>query len=347
MSNVREIARPSADRLPSDLVIRPPFRPHPLVRGGHAQTLAGVYLRHDGAPETAERRLLTLPDGDRLVLHDDLPPDWRPSRRVALLIHGLSGSHASGYMRRTAAKLVARGVRAVRLELRGCGAGRGLAILPYNAGRSDDAARAIDFIAALAAGSPVTVIGFSLGGNIALKLLGELGAERCGGLDSGVAVCPPIELATCSRNIGRLSNRAYDRHFVRTLTAGLAELRRLRPEAPGTLLPRQARSLEDFDDLYTAPVSGYGGVENYYRLASSKPLLGAIRRPTLVIAAADDPLIPRSIFAGLPANDAVRYCEAPSGGHLGFVGRSGIDADRRWLDWRIVEWVTGLEGRAG
>ncbi len=323
---------------------RPPFRPHPWIRGGHAQTLAGVYLRWAPHVERARRHVIALPDGDRVVVHDDNPPDWNPGQRAVLLLHGLSGSHASGYMRRASVKFAARGVRSFRLDLRGCGAGAGLAILPYHSGRSEDAARVLEWIAAECPGSPVTLIGYSLGGNITLKLLGELGDATCFGLDSAVAVCPPIDLEICSRNIGQGSNRMYDRHFVRSLSRGLAWLKQRRPEAPGIPLARRARTLHEFDDLYTAPVSGFGSAANYYRLASSKPLLGAIRKPTLLIAADDDPLIPRDIFNDLPPRDFLELLIAPGGGHLGFIGRAGSDGDRRWLDWRIVDWVLGLSG---
>ena len=119
----------------------PPFRQHLLFRGGHAQTLAGAYLPGRRYRYRAEQREVTLPDGDRIVLHDDCPAGWQSGQRAALLIHGLAGSHQSGYMQRIAHKLQARGVRAFRMDLRGCGAGAGLARLPYHSGRSEDARR--------------------------------------------------------------------------------------------------------------------------------------------------------------------------------------------------------------
>ncbi len=164
-----------------------------------------------------------LDDGDQIVLHDDCPDGWRPGDRAALLIHGLAGCHESGYMVRIAHKLHAAGVRAFRMDLRGCGAGAALARLPYHSGRSEDARAALVAIAELAGGSPTTLVGFSLGANIALKLLGELGQAKCGNLDSAMAVCPPIDLAACSRQIARGGNRLYDRHFVHLL---LRQLRR-------------------------------------------------------------------------------------------------------------------------
>lgn len=324
----------------------PEFRPHPLIRGGHLQTIGSVLLPSRRLRYTATQRIVSLPDGDQLVLHDDCPANWSAGGRVALLIHGLCGSHRSSYMQRTSARLTARGVRAVRLDLRGCGAGFELARWPYHSGRSEDAAAAIEAIAALCPDSPLTVIGYSLGGNIALKLVGELGDRVCGGLDSCIAVCPPIDLACCARNITRRSNHAYNRFFVRTLTRTVAARGRLRPDVPGLPPGRRPRTLPEFDDLYTAPVSGFGTAENYYRRASSLPLLAAVRRPTRIIAADDDPMIPCEMFRDLPASDYVWLHITRGGGHLGFVGLSGCDADRRWLDWRVVDWTLAFDQRA-
>jgi predicted alpha/beta-fold hydrolase len=255
------------------------------------------------------------------------------------LIHGLAGCHTSGYMQRIADKLNRRGVRAFRMDLRGCGAGGHLARLPYHSGRSEDAAAALAELARLAPGSPVTLVGFSLGGNITLKLAGELGQRPCGGLDSVMAVCPPVDLAACSRQIQRRANRIYDRYFVRLLVAQIDQRQRLVAEAPAPAWQRPPRTLWEFDHGFTAVVCGFGTADNYYAQASSLPLLPQIRLPTLILAAADDPMIPPQPLAGAPLPPAVRLHMSAHGGHLGFVGRRGRDADRRWMDWRVVDWV--------
>lgn len=313
----------------------PPFRPHLLVRGGHAQTLAGVYYPGRKIAYRAERHLVTLDDGDRIVLHDDRPAGWQPHDRSALMIHGLAGSHASGYMQRIARKLNARGVRVFRMDLRGCGAGTGLAQLPYHSGRSHDAAAALRAIAQHLPYSPTTLVGFSLGANITLKLMGELERQTVGNLDSAVAVCPPVDLAACSRQISLPSNRIYDRYFVGLL------LRQLRAAqmAQGIKLGRRPRTLWEFDNAFTAVVCGFGTADNYYAAASSAPLIGRISWPTLILAAHDDPMIPSQSLASMTMPPAVELRLTESGGHLGFIGQSGVDADRRWMDWRVVDWI--------
>jgi predicted alpha/beta-fold hydrolase len=280
-----------------------------------------------------------LDDGDALVLHEDRPAGWRTGDRAALLIHGLGGCHESGYMQRIAHKLAAHGVRAFRLDLRGCGAGTALARLPYHSGRSDDATASIHAIEQLAPDSPLAVVGFSLGGNITLKLAGELAGRPCGNLDRAMAVCPPVDLAACSRHISLPKNRMYDRYFVGLLLGQLAVRRRHVRNAPAGLFLSPPRTLWEFDNGYTAVVSGFGTADNYYAQASSLPLLAHIRLPTLVLSARDDPLIPPDALERASLPPAVRLHMSDAGGHLGFVGQGRIDPDRRWMDWRVIEWV--------
>lgn len=317
----------------------PAFRPHLLLRNGHAQTLAGVYFPGALPDYVAEKHTLPLSDGDATILHDDCPADWQPGDAVALMLHGLGGCHQSVYMRRTAEKLRASGVRAFRMDLRGCGAAMELARLPYHSGRSADAAAALAFLHTLCPGSPVTLVGYSLGGNIALKLAGESGADTPPNLLSVLTVCPPSDLGACSAWIGRRLNRGYDRYFARLLASQLAERRARNPHAMHAQFPRVPSRLREIDDWFTAPTCGFGTADNYYRVCASAPLLPEIRLPTLIIAAADDPLVPAYSFESLRLSPSTRLLITRHGGHLGFIGANGTDADRRWLDWRVVDWV--------
>lgn len=318
----------------------PAFRPHPLVRGRHAQTVLGAYVPHRFKLSGTRDYRIEMPDGDVLVMHDNLPTNWTPGSRVVLLIHGLGGGHHSPYCVRLAARLVERGVRCFRLDQRGCGAGQDLARYPGHAGRSEDAAAAIDRIAQLCPGSPVSAIGYSLGGNIITKLAGERAGDLPGGLDCVAAVCPPIDLSRCAVNISEGFNWIYDRTFIRTLTRVVEARATQSPEfyAQTPVFPRPRR-LEEFDDRFTAPLSGFNGAKEYYARCSAAPLLTRIDVPTLILAAVDDPLIPAKIFDAPPASSAVQIHVAEGGGHLGFLARRGSDADSRWLDWRLLEWL--------
>ena len=349
MSSARDDSHPAyvaeLPRLSADF---PPFVPAWGFAGGHRQTLGGVFWPIRGVQYKATQFRLTLDDGDELVLHDDCPAGWRAGDRAALLIHGLTGSYLSHYMKRAAHKLSERGVRVFRLDLRGCGAGVGLARWPYHCGRSEDARAALLEIARLCPGSPVTVVGYSLGGSITIKLLGELAGSDsssldCGGLDSAIAVCPPIDLARCSENLGRFLNRIYDKHFVKQMVRHVHSTRQLRPDLPFELFRKKPRGIKDFDHEFTAPYGGYGDVATYYNLASGKKYLPLIRHPLLIVAPQDDPMIPTTFYEGVTKSPYVDLQHPAGGGHLGFIARRGIDRDQRWMDWRILDWIANWE----
>jgi predicted alpha/beta-fold hydrolase len=364
----------------------PPFAPHPLVRGGHAQTLAAFFWRREPFVERAARHFVAVPDGDRVVLHDDRGPSWRTGDRVALLIHGLAGCHASPYLQRLVGKLQARGLRTFRMDLRGCGAAVGQTRRPYHAGQSADAAAALEKIAELCPGSPVALVGFSLGGNIALKLLGEAPSSVPANLERAMAVCPPIDLAACAKSLSRGVNRLYDRYFTRMVVRQVAQALRVTPDVPlpagwprpgesrrargeccgapdatGSAKPqaensasgcdevdagaaatgfRLPRGIAEFDAAFTAPMSGFASAEEYYRRCSAAQFLPDIRIPALILASADDPLVPVAAFDRIDLPSTVSLCLTRHGGHLGFLGRANGDPDRRWMDWRVVEWCT-------
>ncbi len=319
----------------------PPFEPHPLLAHGHLQTLAAYLARTAPPVPRAGLHRITLPDGDQLVLHEDAPPTAAPGR-AALLVHGLGGCHASPYMLRVAAKLRAAGIQTLRLDLRGCGAGIGLARYPNHAGRSDDLAAAIEWITDRWPGLRLTLVGFSLAGNMALKLAGEVGGQPPGRLDSLISICAPIDLEACVRRLRYGLNRLYDRHITQVLVRRLEQNRRRNPQL--VLPPRLTRplTLEHFDALYTAPVCGFADQHEYYRRCAAGPLVGRIAIPALVLAARDDPLIAFEPYRRLPWPACVRLWTTAGGGHLGHIARRGRDPDRWWLDWRIVEWITHL-----
>jgi predicted alpha/beta-fold hydrolase len=328
----------------------PPFRPHPLVRGGHLQTIVGSYL--PGArPCPAVLHQVALPDGDALAVYEDAPADPRqtgivPQHDVVILVHGLGGCSESSYMLRCSAKLRERGFRVFRMNLRGCGAGIGLARQPLHAGRGEDAAAVLEHVHAHCPHSPIHLVGFSMGANIVLKLAGELGGGAPPHLASVMAVSPPIDLVQCTRSIQRGLNRIYDRRFVRCLVKHTTQRIAAIPDALSRPLTPRPRRLVDFDSVFTAPLSGFADVDDYYTRASSGPVLGRIAVPTLIITAASDPIVPVSAFEAASYSATTQVEIAPCGGHLGFVAARGIDPDRRWLDWRVVDWVAARAARS-
>ncbi|WP_166828520.1 YheT family hydrolase [Thalassoroseus pseudoceratinae] len=315
----------------------PMFQPHWLIRGGHAQTIAGTYLRSvDKLEETIVHRV-SLPDGDVLLLHENRPSSWQPEDRVTLLLPGLTGCHQSGYLRRTACKLNTRGVRTFRFDPRGWGAGEGMSVGWAHGGRTDDLAACIDFIVNLAPQSMLSVAGFSLSGNILLKYLATF-PNRPKQLERAIASCPAIDLAACADRLDQpLINRTYGRHFLRSLSAHVQKRGEWPTEFEKTAW--QNWTLRDFDERLTAARAGFASSADYYRESSSKPHLPQIDVPTLIIAAEDDPVVPGDSFADLKISPCTNLHLTKYGGHLGYIGRRGIDPDQRWLDWRIVDWL--------
>lgn len=336
-----EAAPPGAANVAGDPALheglRPEFQPHPLLRGGHRQTLAGVYLPWRKVRYTAERHRVSLPDGDALILHDDKPQTWTPGDRVVLLMHGLAGCYLSPYLIRASHKLSDAGVRTMRLDLRGCGAGWGLARLPYHAGRSDDVHHAIALIERLCPNSPIGIVGYSLSGNIALNYLGDQRHPVSPRVDRAFVVNPPIDLKACVATLDLKANRPYDRHFVKLLNKAVRELHRANPDLNWPASWNNPRRLYDFDDQYTAPLAGYRDAEEYYARCSAAQHVGNITVPTQILTARDDPLVPVATFESLRLPQSVRVHIAPGGGHMGYIAKRGPDPDRRWMDWRIVD----------
>jgi predicted alpha/beta-fold hydrolase len=316
----------------------PEFRPLPLLGNAHVQTVLGTWLQGPVFRFTAQERPVVLSDGDRLLLHDTMPADWRPGQGIALLVHGLSGSHSSGYMLRLARLLLPRGLRVLRLDLRGSGRGLALARGSYNGACSGDVRAALAELARACPSSPVALIGFSLGGNIVLKLAGEAATHPVPNLACVAAVSPPIDFVQCAALLALPRNRLYELHFLRSLIRQVRQRQRLFPDLPQVRFPRRM-TIRLFDDLYTAPRGGFEDALDYYRRAASLPLLPFIRVPTLLLTARDDPFIAVEPFESVRVPPNVLVQIVPGGGHLGFLGWDGAGGIR-WAERRIADWVT-------
>jgi predicted alpha/beta-fold hydrolase len=278
---------------------------------------------------------IALTDGDRLAVHDSVPASWQPGNGVAVLVHGLSGCHQSGYMRRLTRLLVLRNVRVLRLDLRGVGAGAALARRTYHGGCSDDVRAVLADVHRRWPDSPLALIGMSLGGNVALKLAGEAAQNPVSALQAVAAVGPPIDLVRCADLLARRT--FYQGFFVRGLVNQVRRHQGHFPDLPRTRFPRRL-TMRLFDDIYTAPAWGFADAQDYYQKASALPVLAAIRVPSLVITARDDPFIAVEPFEELRAHPCVRLVIADRGGHLGFLGPDGAGG-MRWAEQRLADWT--------
>lgn len=313
-----------------------------MVLGGHAQTIAGTFLGKAG-PYRATQHVVGLSDGDKIVLHDDTPAEWdSTSGTIALLVHGLAGCHGSGYMSRIAAKLVASGARAFRMDQRGSGAGMGLASYANNGARSDDIASALSYIRDRFPTATITLVGFSLGAAMSLKLATEHADE----LDANqvLAIAPPLDFSKCSRSIDTGVNRGYSRYFARLLVRHVFNNPKLRSQLSPKLIARPPRTLAEFDERITAPLGGFRDLDDYYSAASPLPVLHRINVPTLIITAKDDPLVPFEDFSRAKLSKSTQVLATDHGGHMGFLAnrRKTADPDWHWMDWRVVDTVRAL-----
>jgi uncharacterized protein len=315
------------------------FRPLPLLSNPHVQTLLGHLLRGRQKFNATSEHTLRLPDGDALVLHDAVPAGWQAGGPVVVLVHGLTGSHASPQVVRTGSALFGQGVRVVRLDQRGAGKSLPLSRNFYHGGRSDDVRATLEEVHRLAPESPITLVGISLGGNIVLKLAGEAAERPVAGLVRVAALAPPIDMGRCAALLADRRNRMYGNFFLRDLIADAQKRQTYFPDLPPLNLPKQV-TIRQFDDLYTAPRSGFDGADDYYRRSSSLPLIGRIQLPTFILTARDDPFIAVDPFEELKAPSHVEVRILRYGGHLGFLGWDGAGGIR-WAERRIVDWVMG------
>lgn len=297
-------------------------------------------------PTPGHRHEVDIGEEDRTLLYDECPANWAKGDPVVLLVHGIAGCAHSPYQLRLMRKLSDRGVRTFRMDLRGHGDSGTLAAGIGHAGRSADVGAVVRHVERLAPDSDITLVGYSMGGNLVLKLAGE---EGTGLLDSKVrlviAIAPPVAIEQCSRNLDRGWNRIYGLSFIRLLRKQMAyRVGQRRQSIVGdakTIYDRfRPTSIFQFDDQITAPLSGYEDAIDYYNQASSAPLLPNIAVPTVIFLAEDDPIIPMRSFESIPVSATTRLVVSANGGHLGYVGSpSSADPDRWWIDWRILDLV--------
>lgn len=321
----------------------PPFRPNPLLTTGMSQTVAALLLKGRYSTHTAIKRVVNLFDGDRLVIHDDQPDKWITGDRIAIQVHGLLSDHSSPYMVRVSDKLRRNGIRTIRVDLRGFGDSTLISRSHINGGCSPDLQSVIDYVHDLSPLSKISLIGFSIGGNIVLKTVGQWGTQFPRHVDSAIAVSPPIDLNYTMRNLRRLGNRVYERYMMSKLNRTLAYRRKHVAGLVDTGIRPVPTRLLEFDDKFTAPIWGYKNAAEYYEKCSSARFLSDVKIPTIILTSRDDPVVPFDMLANTPISNYVDLVSTRTGGHLGFLSRGIRDPDRYWMDWRISQWVAAID----
>ena len=317
------------------------FVPRPSLRSGHKMTLfSWGNPRYFPRLPVPTRRYFDVAHDARVAADCHWQP--RPWTRPTLVaLHGLNGSSEAHYMRGLAAKAFARGMNVVRLNQRNCGDTERLSAGLFHSGLTADAAHVIDELIAVDGLSALAVAGYSLGGNLALKLAGEYGDRAPRAVQAVTAVSPIIEIGECVTALERRANLLYQWNFVRDLKRRMRRKDRFRPGLFDLKKLRDIRTVREFDEAYTAPYFGFKDAEDYYYRASAMRIVDRIRLPALVIAAEDDPFVPSRPFRDpkVTGNPHVLLLICEHGGHCGFVGPAAGDDDGYWAERQIVEFV--------
>jgi predicted alpha/beta-fold hydrolase len=308
-----------------------PFVPHRRLVNGHVMTVYSWGRRRPAPTLPApEVRYFDVAPGTRVSADCYWQPD-RSRHPAILMLHGLEASSSAHYMLGVAGKAFAAGMSAVLLNQRNCGGTEHLAPGLYHSGLTEDPVHVLNEMIARDGIERIGVAGYSLGGNLALKLAGDFGEHA-----------PPALRAVCAVSpIERPVNVIYQWNFVKDLRA---RMRRKAAHWPGAFSIgrlRSVRTVRQFDDVFTAPHFGFRNAEDYYHRASAMRVVDRIRVPTLVIAAEDDPFVPADMFEApaLRNNPNITTIVTRRGGHCGFIGAAASADDGYWAESSIVRFV--------
>ncbi len=328
-----------------------PFVPHRIFKQGDAQTIgAHVWPGRFRARENArdEARLFQVEPGSRVLARCR----WQANRteRATLVIwHGMEGSTASAYMLTTADKAFRAGFNVVRVNFRNCGGTENLSPTLYHGGLSQDLRVVIDELIARDGLARIFIAGFSLGGNMVLKLAGEYGDNPPAEVKAVCTVSPSVNLRASTELMAQPRNWIYEQDFLRRLRHRIRVKEKLFPDLYDSTGLRRIRSIEQFDDRYIAPMFGFENAYDYYAKASSLPVIVRIRIPTLMIHAQDDPFIPFAPLRdpSIAANPYVLLIAPEHGGHVAFMSAKSGNEDRFWAENRLVEFCHAVDRSVG
>ncbi len=317
----------------------PKFNPPFLLRNRHIQTLYAPLFRKQKSLDL-EVQYFELDDGDFVECHWYNKPLKGSSTPIVTLFHGLEGSYASPYIQGIMRALSSYGYSVVIMHFRGCADKENLLPRAYHSGDTNDAKLWIEYIGLNYPNSNLYAIGYSIGGNVLLKLLSEWGDNSP--LSMAVSVSAPMQLDISAKTIKKGFAKIYQRHLLKKLKASL--LQKYKKHNYKTLINldkervKNISSIWEFDELFTAPIHGFGTAQNYYNLSSSKQYIHKITTPTLIIHALDDPFMTDKVLpTKKEISSSITLEITTNGGHVGFVDGS-LFKPRYWLEDKIVSY---------
>lgn len=317
-----------------------PFQPHAFFRGGHAQTLASFAWprRFRLRPPGDEKRLFEVAPNTQVLAYCRWHAD-RIEHPTMVLWHGIEGSSDAVYMLATARKAFRAGFNVVRMNLRNCGGTEHLTPTLYHGGLTEDLRAVLTELIERDGLSRLFLVGFSLGGNMVLKLAGEYGDQPPKEIVAVCAISPSVDLGASGDSIAQRSNWIYHRDFVRRLKNRVKLKGKLFPEVYDISEVHLIRTLREFDERFTSIAHGFANAADYYDKASALRVMDKIRLPTLIIHAEDDPFIPFAPLRdpGIGHNPYILLLGPERGGHVAFVAAATNDEDRFWAENRVLE----------
>jgi predicted alpha/beta-fold hydrolase len=326
------------------------FIPRRFLSNGHVQTIAGNFLPRVDTLPPAESRLVEVSPATDGQISSQVRCDchWQPesvraSRPTAIIVHGLEGSSDSQYVIGNANKLWQSGCNIVRMNMRNCGGTEALTPTLYHSGLSGDVLAVLRFFADREQLQSISLIGYSMGGNLALKLAGELGSSVPAELRSVIGVSPAVDLGPSADALHLPVNRLYEMKFLRALLRRFRRKTALFPRAYDANRADGIRSLREFDDRITALYSGFTGADDYYYRAAAARVLDRIAVPTLILHASDDPflrILPES-RSKIQTNSHVTFIETRHGGHCAFLSQSDAVSgyDGYWAEHTLLRFL--------
>lgn len=324
-----------------------PFIPHPALKNPHAQTIMGTLIprRFELAQRNSQPRIFDVAPGIRVLGLCSWQED-KTRRPTLLVVHGMEGSVESRYMLGISDKALAAGFNVIRMNMRNCGGTAHLTPTLYHAGLTEDLRQVLKELIERDGLDEIYLVGFSLGGNVSLKLAGEYGQAAPEELRGVAAISPSLDLASCADAIEMRSNLIYHLRFTLSLRASLKHKASLFPDKYSTNKLRGIWSIRKFDDTYTAPAAGFKDVNDYYRRASALPLISNVRIPTLIVHAKDDPFIPFAPFQRpeITENPNITLLATEHGGHVGFISARSEGENRFWAEVIAVRFAELLHG---
>jgi predicted alpha/beta-fold hydrolase len=323
--------------------------PRPGLWNGHLQTIVGNFLPRTpepSLPQPSSEWIEVVPATQTQISSQVLCHcHWHPrpaDHLTVILVHGLEGSSDSHYIEGNSGKMWVAGFNVVRMNMRNCGDTDTQTPTLYHSGLSGDVGTVLAELAARFALTRFALCGYSMGGNLVLKLAGELGAKESR-LVAVAAVSPALDLSASAHALHRPINRLYERRFLRNLLRRYRRKVQFFPELYDPARADGIRSIVDFDEFITAPYSGFSGAEDYYHRAAAARVLDGITVPTLIIHAEDDPFIrlTDSSRAALLANPAITLLASPHGGHCAFLCKPNPAAgnDGYWAESTVLQFL--------